>query len=136
MISKSPIIPQRIRRITGSFSWLDHRLLHHGFVQRMQPNEIVVYFFLVLVGDKNGISYYSYDRMCDLLKLTVEQLVAARDRLIDLSLIAFDNGRYQVLSLNSHYPPLFLPGRPVKQTVERSGQFVSIKQLLNEATPR
>jgi hypothetical protein len=127
MKSKSPIIPHRVRRITGSFSWLDHRLLHHGFVQQMQSNDMLLYFFLVLVGDKNGVSYYSYDRIYGLLKITVDELIAARDRLIDMSLIAFDNGRYQVLSL-----PIPAAEKPVK----RHCQIVSIKQLLQEMVPR
>jgi hypothetical protein len=55
MKSKSPILPERIRRISGSFSWLDHRLLHSGFLRLMQPEEMLLYFFLVLVGDKNGV---------------------------------------------------------------------------------
>lgn len=127
MISKSPIIPQRIRRITGSFSWLDHRLLHHGFIERMQTNDIALYFFLVLVGDKNGVSYYGYDRMCGLLKLSVDELIHARDRLIEMSLLAFDNGRYQVLAL---------PEPVIEQPIERCQQIVSIKQLLGDAVSR
>ena len=99
MKSKSPIIPQRVRRITGSFSWLDHRLLHLGFLHRMQPEEMLLYFFLVLVGDRNGVSFYSYDTICTILKLTAEQLIHARNRLIDMSLIAFQDSRYQVLEL-------------------------------------
>ena len=127
MKSKSPILPHRVRRITGSFSWLDHRLLHHGFLQQMQSDDMLLYFFLVLVGDKNGISYYGYDRICCLLKITDDELIAARARLIDLSLIAFDNGRYQVLSL---------PTPAVEKTVERHCQVVSMKQLLQEMVPR
>lgn len=127
MKSKSPIIPHRVRRITGSFSWLDHRLFHHGFLQQMQSNDMLLYFFLVLVGDKNGVSYYSYDRIYGLLKITVDELIAARDRLIDMSLIAFDNGRYQVLSL---------PTPALEKPVERHCQVVSIKQLLQEMVPR
>lgn len=99
MISKAPINPSRIRKITGSFSWLDHRLLHEGYLAAMEPSELLLYFFLVLVGDRNGISFYSYDKICTLLKIDVERLLAARARLIDKSLIAFEDGRYQVLQL-------------------------------------
>lgn len=127
MISKTPIMPQRIRRITGSFSWIDHQLLHQGFIQRMQSHDMLLYFFLVLVGDKNGISYYGYDRMCDLLKLSVDELMAARDHLIDLSLIAYDNGRYQVLSLPDSLDEL---------AEQRTHQIASMKQLLQDMRPR
>lgn len=113
MISKAPINPSRIRKITGSFSWLDHRLLHEGYLTAMEPAEMLLYFFLVLVGDRNGISFYSYDKICTLLKINVERLLTARARLIDKSLIAFEDGRYQVLQL---------PARP-RRAVETAEQL-------------
>ena len=128
MISKTPIMPERVRRITGSFSWIDHRLLHHGFLQRMQSCDMLLYFFLVLVGDKNGISYYSYERMCNLLKLSLDEFLVARDHLVDMSLIAFDNGRYQVLSLP-------VPAGDMPQE-KRTHQIASMEQLLQGMRPR
>lgn len=122
MKSKSPILPERVRHISGSFSWLDHRLLHNGFLQLMQPEEMLLYFFLVLVGDKNGVSFYGYDSILNLLKLTLDQYITARNRLIDLSLIAFENGRYQVLEL---------PEKPTYSVPTRSGEIRSIKQVLD-----
>jgi hypothetical protein len=120
MISKAPINPSRIRKITGSFSWLDHRLLHEGYLAAMEPAELLLYFFLVLVGDRNGISFYSYDKICALLKIDVERLLAARARLIDKSLIAFEDGRYQVLQL---------PTRPCRavETAEQLRQAGSMQ---------
>ena len=123
MISKSPIVPQRIRRIPDSFSWIDHRLLHQGFIRRMQPNDMLLYFFLVLVGDKNGVSYYSYDKMCDLLKLSLDDLLSARDCLIDMSLLAVANGKYQVLAL---------PCSAGKASDQRNQHMTGINQLLQD----
>lgn len=120
MKSKSPICPDRVRRISGSFSWLDHRLLHNGFLRQLQPEEMLLYFFLVLVGDKNGVSFYGYDSILGILKLTLDQYIAARDRLIDLSLIAFENGRYQVLEL---------PEAPCAQ-LSRGRKVQTIQQVL------
>lgn len=99
MISKDPINPNRIRRITGSFSWIDHRLLHGGFLAAMSPEEMLLYFFLVLVGDKNGVSFYSYEKICALLKLELDSFLRARNRLVARSLVACEQGRYQVLAL-------------------------------------
>lgn len=99
MISRTPIDPYRIRKITGSFSWLDHRLLHDGYLAAMRADEMLLYFFLVLVGDCNGISFYSYDKICVILKLDLEQFMAARDSLIKKSLLACDGLRFQVLQL-------------------------------------
>ena len=99
MISKQPIVPERIRRISGSFSWIDHRILTDGFLTSMSRNEILLYFFLVLVGDKNGVSFYSYDRICQLLKIELDDYIQARNLLMKRSLIAFQQGRFQVLEL-------------------------------------
>lgn len=135
MISKAPINPNRVRKITGSFSWLDHRLLHEGFLAAMEPAEMLLYFFLVLVGDRNGISFYSYDKICTLLKIDVERLLAARAKLLDKSLIAFEDGRYQVLQLPAR------PRRPVEacdrqaQTQTRKAgpqDFVAFAELVQQ----
>jgi len=99
MISKQPLVPERIRKISGSFSWIDHRLLTHGFLTTMTSHEILLYFFLVLVGDKNGVSFYSYDKICQLLKIELDVYIQARDLLVKRSLIACHQGRFQVLEL-------------------------------------
>jgi len=99
MISKQPIIAERIRKISGSFSWIDHRILTDGFLTSMTSHEILLYFFFVLVGDKNGISFYSYDKICQLLKIELADYIQARDMLLKRSLIACHQGRFQVLEL-------------------------------------
>ena len=62
-------------------------------------DELGLYFLLVVAGDRNGLSFYHYDSLCSLLAMTVQRYVAARNKLIDLDLIAFDGARFQVLSL-------------------------------------
>jgi hypothetical protein len=99
MISKQPIVPEQIRKISGSFSWIDHRILTDGFLNAMTSHEILLYFFLVLVGDKNGVSFYSYDKICQLLKIELDDYITARDLLIKRSLIACHQGRFQVLEI-------------------------------------
>jgi hypothetical protein len=99
MISKQPIMPERIRKISGSFSWIDHRILTDGFLKQMTSDEILLYFFLVLVGDKNGVSFYHYDKICQLLKLELDDYIQARELLIQRSLIAYHQGRFQLLQL-------------------------------------
>jgi hypothetical protein len=37
-----------------------------------------LYFFLVLVSDRHGLSYYSYDAICSLLQLSVDDYLLAR----------------------------------------------------------
>ena len=127
MISKEPIVPERVRKITGTFSWIDHRLLHDGFLAQMSTIEILLYFFLVLVGDRHGLSFYHYDKICALLKIEVEQLLTARARLLEKSLIAFAGGRYQVLQLPeraSQPPPPHAP--------RATGEFQALHEIFRQ----
>ncbi len=103
--------PQRIRSIHGSFAWIDHRLIRNGFLGVMTHEDILLYLFLVLVADKNGVSFYRKEKIGQAISLDTRQLEIAKDRLIDLKLIAFEsysalspNGYYQVLPIDSPAP--------------------------------
>jgi hypothetical protein len=98
-IEKKPILPHRIRRIKGSFAFIEHRFMQDGFWSDLNPHQLLLYFFLVMVADRNGLSYYSYDKICTLLKITADEYIAARNALIDQDLIAFDGTLFQVLSV-------------------------------------
>lgn len=110
MIEKQPLDPERVRQITGSFAFIEHRFLRDGFWSSLDQHECLLYVFLVLVADRHGLSYYDYDKICTLLRFTLDDYVVARNGLIEKDLIAFDGHLFQVLSL---------PIRPV-QTVRRS----------------
>jgi hypothetical protein len=99
MTDRSPLVPQRARKITGSFAFIEHRFLQNGFLESLAHHESLLYLFLILAADRNGISFYSYDRICTILNLRVDDYILARDALIDKDLIAFDGHRFQVLSL-------------------------------------
>jgi len=94
-----PICPDRVRKIKGSFAFIEHRFLHGGFWSELDRPSLLLYVFLVLVSDRNGISYYTYDKICTLLKTTLDDYIEARNDLIEKDLIAFDGRRFQVLSL-------------------------------------
>jgi hypothetical protein len=99
MMEKAPIIPQRVRRIDGSFAFIEHRFLRDGFWSSLDHKELLLYLFLVMVGDRRGISFYCYDRICNLLEVSVDDYILARNTLIKKDLIAFDGKFFQVLSL-------------------------------------
>jgi len=99
MIKKTPLIPHRVRKIKGSFAFIEHRFLRDGFWSSLYHHELVLYLFLVIVGDRNGISFYCYDRICTLLGMSVDDYILARNALIEKDLIAFDGRVFQVLSL-------------------------------------
>ncbi len=99
MISKKIINPHRIRSIDGGFSFIPHRFLTDGFLASLSQKELLLYLFLVLASDRYGLSFYSYDGICSLLGLSVDEYTEARDSLIKKDLIAFDGTLFQVLDL-------------------------------------
>ena len=67
MIKKKILNPNRLRRIDAGFSFIPHRFLTDGFLASLSQKEILLYLFLVLVSDRHGLSFYSYDSICSLL---------------------------------------------------------------------
>ena len=105
MIQKKILNPDRIRRINGGFSFIPHRFVTDGFLSSLAPTQLLLYLFLVLVSDRHGLSYYAYDSICSLLKLTLEDYIQARDDLLKKDLIAFDGTLFQILELPAKPPP-------------------------------
>jgi hypothetical protein len=99
MIKKRVLNPNRVRSIERGFSFIPHRFLTDGFLVSLSQQELLLYFFLVLVSDRHGLSFYSYDAICSLLQLSVDDYIEARDGLIEKDLIAFDGTLFQVLDL-------------------------------------
>jgi len=102
MLTKRPQPPQpdRIRRIRGSFSWIDHRFLREGFDQGLTRLEKLLYFVLISVSNQDGVSFYSDERLRELLEIRhPHELTGARSELIARDLIAYEPPFYQVLQL-------------------------------------
>src|SRR4030066_726869 len=99
MIKKTVLRAERIRRIESGFSFIPHRFLTDGFLSSLNQKELLLSLFLVLVSDRQGLSFYSYDAICSLLQLSMDDYIGARDALIDKDLIAFDGTLFQVLDL-------------------------------------
>jgi len=95
-----------VRRINGSFAWIDHRFLRDGHIERLTLEDVGVYLFLLLAADRNGVSWYRIEKIGRSLGLAESQVVVARRRLEERGLVAFDpfhpgdvNGYCQVLPL-------------------------------------
>ena len=104
MIAKQPLCPDRLRTIGSSFAFIEHRFLREGFWSSLGHHELLLYVFFILVADRQGLSYYNFDKICTLLQFSLDDYVLARNALIHKDLIAFDGHLFQVLSL---------PPRPV-----------------------
>lgn len=111
MIAKSPLCPERLRKITGSFAFLEHRFLRAGFWSSLRQHELLLSVFLVLVADRNGLSYDSFDKRCALLPLALDDDLLARHALIKQDRIAFDGHLLQVLARPP--TPVRQPARPL-----------------------
>ncbi len=107
MISKRPQPPRpdRIRSIRGSFSWIDHQFLRKGFDQGLTRIEKLLYFVLIAVSNRDGVSFYSDERLGEILEIRhAHELTGARNELVERGLIAFERGIYQVLDLPAEAP--------------------------------
>ena len=128
MIKKKVLEPGRVRRIQGGFSFIPHRFLTDGFLASLNQSEILLYLFLIMVSDRNGLSYYSYDAICTLLQFSVDEYIEARNASIKKDLIVFDGTLFQVLDL---------PGKPVREKEVKpcppSNQRSEIRDLIQQS---
>jgi len=101
MKERAVIRQDRVRKIPQSFSWIDRDILHRGYLEKLSRDEIIVYFFLVLVAGPEGTSFWSYRRISKLLKLSEHEVISATAGLVRKDLVDFLFPTYQVLSLPS-----------------------------------
>ena len=58
---RAPLIPDRVRRIgSDGFAYLHHRFLRDGFLSSLGRDELALYVFLLLAGNRDGVSFYRY----------------------------------------------------------------------------
>lgn len=128
MIQKYPICPQRVRKVPGQFSWVDHRLVRDRFIESISHQAATLYLFLVTVADSQGLSYYSDASLMTRLTMDLSTLDEARRNLIAARLIAYAKPIYQVLSLD---PAVDYPERtPLDQPLAIAQIF---KQMMGGA---
>lgn len=124
MVRKRILIPDRVRQVSGSFAFIPHRFLSAGFLTSLSREELLLYFFLVVAADKDGLSYYGGKSICSLLNVSEDEYGSARDQLIARDLIAFDGTLFQVLEL---------PARPVTNLGTRRSLVALVNTVIQEA---
>ena len=131
MRNHKPIIVNRIRNIRDcTFGWVDHNFLHNGFLNRLSPEELLLYYFLITVADRNGVSFYDYQRICQFLKIELDDYITARNRLCKRSLIAFEDSIFQVLSLPEPAKALIKMPSSIKCSSEKDAQ--TLKEIFQK----
>ena len=121
---KKIINPDRIRQIDSGFSFIPHRFLTGGFLAILNQQELLLYFFLILAADKDGLSYYSYEKICQFLDMNLDEYLRARDGLLMKDLIAFDSAIFQVLDL---------PDEPKSTDLQSSQRSSTVAHLIRES---
>ena len=126
MVSKVPIVAQRIRKVPSHFSWIDHRLVRDRHIENCSHAAATLYLFLVTVGDAKGLSYYGDPSITQRLSMDQSTLNAARANLIHAGLIAWKKPLYQVLSLDR-------PQREKQPPRSKMKNALSLGDILNMA---
>ena len=99
MIHKQVLLPDRVRRPPAEgWSWIDRRFLS-DHAPRLSYDAILLYFFLVAVSDKHGLSFYRDATVAVRLRMEEQAVVRAREELVTEDLVAYRTPLTQVLSL-------------------------------------
>jgi hypothetical protein len=101
----SPLCPNRIRTVERPFAWIPCRLLINGLFKNMSDPAKLLYIFLCLAADKQGMSFYGDNRILSFFQFSNNILHSARAELIQNDLIAYNGRLYQVLSMPMAKPP-------------------------------
>lgn len=96
-----PLRTDRLRTVERPFGWIPFRILSSGLLARLSRPAKLLYFFLCLVADRRGMSYWGETRLAVLLGLSAAELEQAREELSGKDLLAFDGRLCQLLSLPS-----------------------------------
>jgi hypothetical protein len=124
MIPKRILVPDRLRRPpTTGWSWMDGRFLREH-MDHLSREAVLLYFFLVAVGDQHGLSFYGDGTLATRLRMSLPSLLQARDELLAYDLIAHEPPLTQVLSL---------PARCQRRRAEPGGGLVSLGDVLRRA---
>jgi len=127
MIQKQVLSPDRVRRLPQrDWSWIDRRF-QRRFAVKLSGDAVFLYYILVAVSDKNGLSYYSDNSLALIVRTSLPALAKARQELIELDLVAYQAPLVQVLSL----PPDEQPRPRVSQAApSRTSEAIDLQQLI------
>jgi GTPase len=124
VIQKRVLSPNRVRRLPKcDWSWVDRRFLRE-FASKLSGDAVFLYYILVAVSDKNGLSYYSDNALSLMVRTSLPSLLIARQELIDHDLVAYEAPLIQVLSL-----PASEQARPIASLTDQATQAAAAADL-------
>lgn len=86
-------------RWARSYSIIDHQILHGGYLSRLSHESMILYLFLVVVGDRQGRSFHADRSVAEILRLSGQQLDHARKELMSEGLISYRKPYWQVKNI-------------------------------------
>lgn len=118
MLRKHLLQPQRLRQMPRQFSWVDQRLVRDHLLECCPAPAWGLYLLLIVVGDFQGLSYYSDASIQRRLSLSAAELAQARSQLQAQGFIAYQPPLYQVLELATHRPMLLSAGSSCRSNIQ------------------
>jgi len=91
-------------RNARSYSIVDHELYHGGYLHRLSHEAMALYLFLVVVGDRDGRSFYGEATLREILRLDEAAFALARSALVGEGLIDARKPYWWVRSLSRPAP--------------------------------
>src|SRR4030043_220297 len=88
-----------LMRWARSYSIIDHQILHGRYLHRLSHELMVLYLFLVVVGDRQGRSFFSGRSITEILRLSGPKLHHAREELILEGLINYRRPYWEVKNI-------------------------------------
>jgi hypothetical protein len=113
-----------MKRWAKSYSIIDHALLHGGYLRRLGHRALALYLFYAVVGDAEGRNFYSAKTITDILRLSFEELAAAKRELSDSGLIESCGRDVWVKNLSYQHDTIARPCRAGSAHEGRNKTFV------------
>jgi hypothetical protein len=108
-VSKRVLCPERLRRVSRPFGWVDVRLIREERLKGCSPTAWGLYLFWVTVADAQGLSYYSDTSVARRMGISLEAVATGRSELIRAGLVAYEAPLIQVLALDRPEPSVRRP---------------------------
>src|SRR5208283_434105 len=117
-------------RWAQSYSIIDHQIFQGSYLSRLSHESMVLYLFLVVVGDRQGRSFYSDRSAMEILRLTGQELNQARNELISEGLLSYRRPYWQLKNItqrrsngrNDKAGDTVSSGRPQTELLSDTGQ--------------
>lgn len=87
------------RRRAASYSIVDHELLHGGYLHRLSHQAMALYLFLVVVGNREGRSFYGEATISGILRFTGSELRCSIQELAGSGLVEYRRPYFHVKNL-------------------------------------